>query len=565
MRILLDCHPWQRDGVMDPARRISFCVGRGGAKTTTKRARALIKLIWLKNQRLGYAATTAEHARELNWDKLKDACEAYDISFSGPNPDVSFLDTKMLMTCHRTGSVYRLRGVEDKRDAERFRGFPQAEFQVDEAGSFPPALLEYLLTQCVSPRLGEAMTLPIGLLEYLWELAQDYNGGEIVLPPELRKETRGGCIVIGSTPPASWRGEFYEVTRMGSPRHRPYAQREKPEYANWLGYSSHAWTLKDVVDLPESGDLYPALVALWKEALREKLEKEWDDDHPVWRREYLGEWASDNTTTVFRYRAHLDGQPWNQWDPFNGRSLEGIESLKTALAALPKDVGTWHYILTMDSGGTRDPFACNVFAFAPTDKQRRIFHVFCFQQLRMYAKAEAELLIGPDPGSHPGKPIGGVLSIIGWPDAMEMDAEQTHIDELSNAYGIRVKKAEKKADYKFGAIELVNGDLVAGLIKIIKGSPLERQMESLQWKPDEYGMLREDKAQPNDSADCLVYARRGMAILFETGVVTQESKSNAASNWPWLRDGAQPQTADQEPDLDSLLAEPEFDMMSEDL
>ncbi len=166
-RILLDCHPWQRDAVMDPARRISMCVGRGGAKTTSKRARGLIKLVWLRNQYIGFAATTKEHARNLNWNKIKTACEGYGIRASGDDPDVTFHESTMLMTCHRTGSTYQLRGVEDTSDAEKFRGFPQAEFQVDECGSFKPELFAYLLTQCVSPRLGEALALPPGLLDFL--------------------------------------------------------------------------------------------------------------------------------------------------------------------------------------------------------------------------------------------------------------------------------------------------------------------------------------------------------------------------------------------------------------
>jgi hypothetical protein len=70
-RMLLDCHPWQRDAVIDPANRISLLVGRGGAKTTTKRVRAIIKVLLLPNQYVGYAATSADQARELNWDQAQ--------------------------------------------------------------------------------------------------------------------------------------------------------------------------------------------------------------------------------------------------------------------------------------------------------------------------------------------------------------------------------------------------------------------------------------------------------------------------------------------------------------
>jgi hypothetical protein len=417
---------------------------------------------------------------------------------------VSFLDTKMIMTCHRTGSVLRLRGVEDKRDAEKFRGFPQASFDVDEAGSFPPELLEYLIDQCVAPRLGEAMAL---------------DGG------------RGGCLLLGSTPPAARRGIFFEVTREGSARHRPYAHRDREEFAGWKGFSSHAWTLKDVYDLPDSAERYPALGANWEQALIEKAEKGWSDDHPIWMREYLGEWAADNTSMVFRYRSHVDGTDWNQWNPHGEQYIDGLEGLKLAIAALPlgpdgKKMG-WYFAFAGDTGGTRDPFALNVLAFSPQDAGRRILHVFSFERQGMYARSIAQLMLGADENASNGccsveKPQG-VIGLTGWPVGSVIDGDQNLIDELANVYGVRFVKAQKQAEYKFGAVELCNGDLVEGFIKILKGSPLEKQIQNLQWKPDDFGNSREDKSQANHSTDCLIYGRRLIAHLFESGSVESEA------------------------------------------
>ena len=554
-RILHDAHPWQAQAIEDPARRISLLVGRGGAKTTTMRARAIIKITSLRNQYVGYAATSADQARDLNWNKLKSACEAYEIrsevtSTVSKAPDVSFLDTKMILTCNRTGSIYRLRGVEDKRDAEKFRGFPQAEFQVDECGSFPPELLEYLVDQSVAPRLGEALAL---------------DGG------------RGGCIVLGSTPPPTLRGMFYEVTRDGSKRHRRYADRDKqkpdgtPEHPNWKGYSSHAWTLKDVYELEGARDLYPALVANWEEALVQKEEKGWGDDHPIWQREYLGQWSADNTSTVFQYRPHLtgeaakaagvaEGSEWNQWAPHGERYVEGLEGLKLALKALPtREDGTaytWHFVVACDDG-TRDPFACNVFAFAPADQARRMFHVYAFEATGMYSKSIAELLLGAELDHN--KPAG-VLGVIGWPDAMSIDADPNLILDQANTYGLRFRKFEKKPEYKHGAIELTNGDLVEGRIKIIKGSPLDKQIRVLQWKIDEHGNPREDKAQANHSTDTLIIARKDMAYLFESGNVTADARPTDGT----FKDpmGLDDEIGSQdEGEFSSLLSEPEWGIL----
>jgi hypothetical protein len=270
---------------------------------------------------------------------------------------------------------------------------------------------------------------------------------------------------------------------------------------------------------------------------------------------------------VFRYRIDVEGKPWNQWDPF-GRPVEGLEGLKLAIAALPKNIGAWHFGLGMDSGGTRDPFAMNVFAFAPADPWRRLIHVFWLEKMRMHGKPIAEVLIGPDPETHPGTPRGGVFSVIGWPDVIEFDADQPSIDELANVYGIRAKKCDRRADYKFGAIELVNGDLLAAApdgelpgakIWILKGSPLEQQLQDLQWKADEYGILRENKAQANHSTDTIIYVRGGIATLFDTGGVTEEAPSAQAYVDPsGLGDGYQPHEREDD-QFAGLLAEPQYD------
>lgn len=511
MRILADAHPWQRDGIVDPHELVSFRVGRGGAKTTTKRARAIIKLTTLRNQRIGYAATSKEQARDLNWEPLKRACEAYEIRTSVTNvisktPDITFTDAQMIATCHRTGSIYKLRGVEDKRDAEKFRGFPQAEFQIDEAGSFPPELLRYLIEDCVQPRIGEAFSI-----RYLDEI-----GDQVEI-------TNGGCIVMGSTPPARLVGLFYEATKPSGDMHRPYAEREERN-AEW---SSHSWTLEDVVKLDDAEAKYPALWHLWLKALERKERKGWADDHPVWCREYLGRWAADFTTTVFKFSPER-----NLWKPCGDRPLEGMPLLEAALAALPSDVGPFRHVLTMDNGGTRDPFACNVFSFAPADTERRLFHTFCFEKMQHGVRPVSELLVGPAAtqralNGEASDVYDGIFGRIGWPDALEFDADDSTISELANVYGIKCRKADRRADYKFGATELVNGDLMSGRILVIDRTPLHSQLVELQWRADEYGRLKENPAQANHCTDCLIYAHRLVANLYESGAVTHEAPAKA--------------------------------------
>jgi hypothetical protein len=106
-----------------------------------------------------------------------------------------------------------------------------------------------------------------------------------------------------------------------------------------------------------------------------------------------------------------------------------------------------------------------------------------------------------------------------------MDGDDSTLAELANTYGIRMEKSDRKPDAKIGRIELANGDLVDGRIKILKDSPLEKQITVLQWKEDDFGRRKEDKAQANHSTDTLADGRKLMADLFESGTIAQEGKT----------------------------------------
>jgi hypothetical protein len=48
----------------------------------------------------------------------------------------------------------------------------------------------------------------------------------------------------------------------------------------------------------------------------------------------VGRWAADDTAAMFRYRAHVDGAAWNQWDPERIGPHNVFEAMDEALAAL---------------------------------------------------------------------------------------------------------------------------------------------------------------------------------------------------------------------------------------
>jgi hypothetical protein len=491
--LLAGCHPLQYDAVIDPARRYSYCVGRGGAKTTSFRVRGVRVLTNKPRASVLYFASTRQRAKDLMWSPLKALLQKLGLE---GGEDVTFNETELRCTIIRTGSTYQLSGLQDIADADKWRGSTFDEVQFDECGAIKPSLLEYTVFQVIGPRVR--------------------------------------CLGLGGTPGRDRRGLFYESTRPGSEKHRPYAEREK--YPEHRGYSSHHWTLEDVLKLPDAAEKYPALAELWEEAQIEKADNKWSDDNPIWLREYKAIWATDGTMRVFgAFRPHLDdGAPWNIWDPFDGKGLiEGVAGLKLALAALKKanpQFTDWRFVVPMDSGH-KDPFACSVFAFSPHDTQRRKWQCMSFERTGMgYGKPIAELLLGADQvdvyiktGAFPTK-YGGVFGEIGWPDGIVIDTDNALLEDLKNVYGIKAKKADKKPEYKAGAIELANGEFTDGRMFVLLGSPMHEQLEQLQWREQDNGKLAEDTAQANHSSDLVVYGLREIATLFESGQVAQDAK-----------------------------------------
>jgi hypothetical protein len=463
--------------VEDPSRRKSLLVGRGGAKTTTMRAEAMIDITSHRRVEWLYLAVTEDHARDLNWNYLQDMNEHYGL-------ELKFLKSELTAICTRTGSQYVLGGMETDADLEKYRGKTRHGVQVDEAASHDKIRFEKLLDSIVGPRMR-------------------------------------GAITVGGTPGTDLSGEFYDATRPGSAKHSPYADRDKEGYERRY-WSSHAWSMAQVAALPRAAELYPALVELWAEALIQKAAKGWSDDHPIWMREYLGMWSADFTGRVFQYDPRD-----SQWDPFDGQKLEGVPGLRVALAKLAAmGITNLHYVIPAD-GGHSDPFALNVLAFSPTDLQRRIWHVMYLERTGWYAQLIAGIVAGPKSVERlvqggQLEPLGGVLGEIGWPDASVMDTDGSTLAELKNVYGLSFKKADREANAKKGSIELVNGEFHEKRLFIIKGSPLEDQLTQLKWKEDINGRLKEDPRQANHSTDTLVYGRKEIAILFETGVVTPE-------------------------------------------
>lgn len=453
-RLIASLHPRQRDFVLDPARRIAALVGRGGGKTTGGLARFIRRMLRQDRAQCLYIAQTRDSARELIWEDLKDYLERLEIA-------ADFNETRMTCSLRQNGSRLRLVGADDRKEIDKLRGKPRHEVGIDEAASHDPKLFHALIYKIIGPRLGDFKGM-------LWAVG---------------------------TPGEFMRDLFYEITRDGSTMSRPFDDRELTKYQDWKGWSFHRWTLQD------GAAHVKAIANLWEEALAEKEQNGWSDDNPIWLREYMARWVEDNSEAVYKYRAMVDGKPWNQWDPPRESHGEG----ELAGFAVPP-IKDPLYVVGVDMGHN-DPTGVVVKAYSPTDPARKLYHCWEFESRGMYARNLAELFLGE---SLSMESPGGLFGRIGWPDAIEYDAAglgDAVAEELATVYGIRMRPVDKATKGKFSKIEAYNGDLIDGRLQILKGSKLEAQLQSLQWVVDDWGKLKEHKGQRNDLTDASLYAR----------------------------------------------------------
>lgn len=491
-RIRATCHPKQAGFVFDPGRRVSLLTGRGAGKTTAQLMRFLRRMVRTADANCLFIAATRQSAERLIWRDLKRLLGVLRIK-------AKFSEATLVCEL-RNGARLMLFGCDDKKDINKLRGITYHEVGVDETASINAELLRELLVEVIGPRMVGSLTM------------------------------------IG-TPGKVLEGRFYEATRPGSSEHRPWADRDLPEYAGWDKWSSHAWTVLDGADHG-----IEAMQAFLAEARLTIAREGWSETNPYWLREYEGQWVADESTSVYVFKPHdADGNPWNVWDPERDRH---------GFAVLPTEYDDWAYALGLDVG-FKDAMAIEVFAFSYSDPARTLYHVYEVYRQRMYARAIAEILIGPalDHNSY-----GGIIGAIGWPVVMVGDFAGSGgalLKELSEVYGVMVTAADKPYKYKNNSIELTNSMLHEGRIKLLKGSGIAREMMTLQWVVDQYGRRTENKAQNNHGSDALLYTRDAIASMLPSAAAAPPAPKR-----PTFVEDDLPRTHEPEPhgDADAMYS-----------
>lgn len=341
------------------------------------------------------------------------------------------------------GSRYYLGGALTQNDVDRWRGVGPHRVKIDEGASHDDGTLRELLDDVFIPALMD-------------------NDGELAL-----------C----GTPSPVLAGMFWEASdpkkafdiKDGRANARPYAERHDPR---WDGveflWSYHTWSQADNT----------AVEGLWERSLRLKRMKGYADDDPTWLREYMGIWVADGDAFVFRY----DGAR-NAWEP---------DPTSDNVWGLPRG-HRWRFGLVIDEGYD-DALTGEVFAACSTSD--KMYHLPGFRERGATVTGTANHIKALR------EQFGGQFDYIIF-DTLGLGKKIAA--ELAEVHGIHVTPA--KHNEKREHIDILNNELWHGRFMVRKGSVMEKQMRTLQWK-DPKTRRQEHPRQPNDSTDCAVYGVR---------------------------------------------------------
>lgn len=220
----------------DQARRKAALCTRRAGKTDWVPKRLLRRGLMAPESIRVYLAITRVRAKELIWRPLEVLNERYGLGAK--------MNEQQGVVTLPNHAVIRLKGADDKREAQKGRGDKLHELIIDECQIFPADVLKTMVDDIYGPTLEDV----------------------------------GGDITLLGTPAIVCAGEWWEITRPDVVQRAP-------------GWSVHEWS---VLDNPHMAHMRQRLPEL-------KAERKWTDDNPTWLREWCGRWVNDNSALFYRF------------------------------------------------------------------------------------------------------------------------------------------------------------------------------------------------------------------------------------------------------------------------
>lgn len=399
--------------------------------------------------------------QRIYWDALRSLNEAFELGLR--------FQEQRLVVGFPNGSKIHFFGADKLDEVEKLRGSRFHGAIIDECKSFPHLTLKLLIEDI----LGACLKGQAGQL-YLIGTPGDVLAGEFYLatsePFLLEKARRWSNLPYG------------EVTRPAT-----MAGRALPDELRGV-WSFHLWgpQTNDVVFTNErTGEHF----TMWQAFEKERELRGWSEDHPTWRREYLGQWVPGDGRLVYRYRSHIH-------DYEEGVGPWGI----------PVEGSGWRTVAGLDFG-TKDGTSIVVWAWHPhiadlyeVYSEKRKPEDFGIADLRMPVGLIAQWFKAVE------KEYGPFDTAVGDPAGLATMV----LDTLASEHGVYIEAAEKKE--KLDHIELFNDDLDAAPARIHfrRGGELAEEMLGNKWLEKTLGTpkRKEDPSTPNDLCDAALYAFR---------------------------------------------------------
>lgn len=322
---------------------------------------------------------------------------------------LSFVESS-LTVAHPNGHKLRLMGADLQNFIRRLRGRKFAGVAVDECQEFG---------------------------QHIQSLVDD------VLTPSIA-DYEDGWLALTGTPGCVPSGMFFDITQGGR-----------------YGYSTHKWSVLNNPFMPNPAAFIADL----------KKKREWDDNHPTLRREWMGEWVLDVQALWVRY-----SEKTNHFD---------------SLPTLPSGV-RWNHILGIDLG-FNDADALAVLAWSPTSPT-----VYLIEELITKKQGMTEL-------------VEQIQAMAAKYDIAKMVIDEGGLgkkmaEEMRRRHSIPVHPADKAR--KQEGIEFLNDSLRLGKVKAHKDSRFAQDsyLVQIDWDKSTPDKIVIKKKPHSDIIDAVLYA-----------------------------------------------------------
>jgi hypothetical protein len=327
------------------------------------------------------------------------------------------------------GAKFRIVGLDKLKQVAKLRGYDVVLFVTDETQTYEHLLQP--LIDAVSPSLTG----------------------------------RRGTWISAGTPGPALRGFWYDVCHGGE------------------GFTAFHWTVLDNTKNPRPG----------AEVLREERERRgWNEDHPTYRREWMGEWVEDANFLVCEY-----------------------SSERNSIAELPADYGLhWKHVIGIDYGYV-DPCAWVVLALDPYSRRTVVVHNE--EQARLTNDQAADITRGLvvrygttnvvcDPAGG-GKPF---FELFNARFGKQLGCTIRPADKVNLLGSISLLNTELRCvvvlDPSPGAIDATPRKVGRMTVVAREATNLVHQLGILRWKDDRHEAVLEGVLYPDHSVDALRYA-----------------------------------------------------------